>query len=142
MCNVSTALLAAALVRRAGEAVPAQRTADAVAGVLHEMEAALEPVVGLRGVAALVERSLHGAATHHAWLAEARDAFDTTRDLARLTQAMGMRTPDEAGAAGATILQSFHDLLVSLVGHALTRRLVGGVWSELLGDQSLQEMTP
>jgi hypothetical protein len=135
-------LLTAALARRAGEAAPAQRMADTVVDVLHKLETALEPVIGLRGVAALLERSLHGAAAHHAWLAEARDAFDTTKDLAPLVQILATRTPEESGAAGAEVLQAFHDLLVSLVGHSLTRRLVGGVWSELLGDPPLQDSTP
>lgn len=135
--------LAAALSRRAGTSdAPAQNVAECVIAVLREIELALGPVIGPRGVAALLDRSLHRAAQPHPWLAEARDVRDATPDLQRLVRTLAARPVDDIVAAGAEILQAFHDLLVSLVGQPLTQRLVGRVWSRLLGDAPPQDTTP
>lgn len=142
MSSVPPSPLAAALARRAGSDAHAQGMADTVIAVLRELELALGPVIGPRGVAALLDRSLHRAAGPHPWLAEARDVPGTEPDLQRLMHALAARPGDEIAAAGAEILQDLHDLLVSLVGQTLTRRLVGGVWSALLGDPPLQDTTP
>jgi hypothetical protein len=142
MGDVSPTLLTIALALRSGEAAPAQKVAAKVADMLQKMETAVEPVFGPRGVAALVERSLLGAAASHPWLAEARNAHGPPKERVNLEQTLGLRTADEAGAAGSDILHAFHDVLVSLVGQALTWRLVGSTWSELLDGPPLGDVAP
>lgn len=142
MSSVPSHALAAALARRAGSEAPAQRMADTVVGVLREIEAALGPVIGAGGASALLDRSLHRAAETYPWLAQARDAHGAALDCDRLGHTLAAQPGDAIAAAGAQILQAFHELLASLVGHSLTQRLVGGVWSGLLGEPPLRDTTP
>lgn len=142
MSSVPPDALVMALARRAGPEAPAQRMADTVVAVLREIELALGPVIGAGGVAALLDRSLHRAAEAHPWLAQARDEQGTAADLDRLLHTLAAQPGDAIAAAGARTLQAFHELLASLVGHALTQRLVGGVWSGLLGEPPLRDTTP
>jgi hypothetical protein len=90
----------------------------------------LTPILGPRGVAALFQRSVHQARTEHAVLSVMLQASAPTLDLAALGKAIE-RQPDRAAAEAAAIalLQSFHDLLASLIGQALASRLLGPAWS-------------
>lgn len=131
--------LAAAQSVRAGVAAPADHAADAVVRTLRDLDAALAPVIGPRGVAALCKRSLHVAARHYPWLGDVQDdGADATIDFQRLTHVLASQCSEDAGAAGAAVLQAFHDLLASLVGAPLTRQLLGGVGSEIAGEPRAQ----
>jgi hypothetical protein len=104
---------------------PTAKQPDSAADVLRGLEAALSPVIGQRGVAALCHRALHVSARRHTWLGEM--SFDPAAaiDLERLAQVLA-RHPADARAAGDELIGHFRDLLTSLLGAALTEQLVGG----------------
>lgn len=127
----------ALLAERAGSDADSARVADTVIGLWHEIDEALHPIIGRRGVAALYSRSLTLTAATHPWLAQGHpgtqaSAIDTTALKAALAA-----QPAAQGLAGSTALfQSFHALLASLVGASLTDRLLRSVWVHSSGTTS------
>jgi hypothetical protein len=121
--------------------LPANVPASVVA-VLHDLDAALSPVIGDRGVAALCHRSLHLSARHHPCLRGV--SFDPTAviDLERLAQLLAGKPADVAHAAGKALIQAYHDLLISLLGASLMHQLVGGIWPGFADAPAAQDKTP
>ena len=102
----------------------AARRGDARLATWRELELTLAPVLGQRGVAALYRRSLHLVAVAHPWLPAVEQDPMLTMDLAPLREAMSRQGNAAAAAASADLLQTFHDLLASLVGSSLAERLL------------------
>jgi hypothetical protein len=114
--------------------------AAAIAAVWREIDAALRPIIGQRGVAALYQRSLKLGSTAHPWLAAAqRDLLDAI-DPAALQAVLLKRTPAEAATAGCAMFQAFHDLLSSLIGVPLTERLLHAVWADPTTEPPSQDL--
>jgi hypothetical protein len=132
----------AALVHRVGPGAGSTRIADVVVQVWTDIDIALRPILGAQGVAALYERSLHrttGAATG---LVGSPDMNPRPMDLTALAAALAGQSDEEALANGGELLQTFHDLLVTLVGPLLTERLLRSVWTEFSGDPPEQDTSP
>jgi hypothetical protein len=106
----------------------AGQVADSSIAVWRAVDAALAPVVGARGSAALLLRSLHLARPAYPWLAAACDSTNPTVDFDALRAALGQQTAATAAAAHDAILHTFHDLLADLIGRSLTGRLLQSVW--------------
>ncbi|MDP3082928.1 MAG: hypothetical protein Q8N44_04445 [Rubrivivax sp.] len=102
---------------------------DAVFAIWEEIDDALTPILGPRGMAALYKRSLHLAASAHPWLAAADENDPPAVGPAALKSALARRSSTSAAAGGNAFLQTFHELLVTLVGASLTERLLRPVWS-------------
>jgi len=115
-------------------AEPAQ-VADAIASTLQAIDAALRPIIGERGVAALYSRSLYLTSSAHPWLAGMHEGVQTAMDLAALKSTLAQQSTDHAAAAGSALLQTFYDLLASLIGTSLTERLLRSVAVNSLTDQ-------
>jgi len=119
---------AAPLAYRIWDDSTAAEVADACGTLWLEIVAVLSPIIGTRGVSALGQRSLHLASASHAWLAVRQPGRPDTLDAAGLVSLLAQRSADEAAAAGGTFLQTFRELLASLIGASLTERLLRGVW--------------
>jgi hypothetical protein len=119
---------AAPLAYRIWDESTAAEVADACGALWLEIVAVLSPIIGTRGVAALGQRSLHLASAAHPWLAARQPADSDPLDAAWLASLLAQRSGDEAAAAGSTFLQTFRDLLSSLIGASLTERLLRTVW--------------
>ncbi|MEP7296111.1 MAG: hypothetical protein ABI702_07975 [Burkholderiales bacterium] len=102
----------------------AERVADAAVARWREIDAALSPIIGLRGVAALFRRSVHVQQSAHPWLAGARVDADQVGDFAGLRAAFRGQLPQAASAANGALHQTFVDLLSGLIGPSLTERLI------------------
>jgi len=85
------------------------------------VEGSVAPILGVRGVSALYERSLTCARRVYPWLPEGRSG---PIELASLFDAMAGRPASEASRADALLRQSFRALLASLVGPRLAHRLL------------------
>ena len=123
----------------------AAEIADACGTLWLEIVAVLSPIIGTRGVAALGKRSLHLASAAHPWLAARPPAEPNTLDAAWLVSLLAQRSPDDAVVAGDTFLQTFRALLSSLIGAALTERLLRTVWGPPdtpLKNATAQDPTP
>jgi len=104
---------------------PAQVAAAFVA-VWRSVDAALGPMLGPQGVAAMHRRSLAQASRAHPWL-PLPAVVDADPDLPSLQASLAAQPVAETFAAASAFLQAFHDLLASLVGPSLTGRLLGAV---------------
>ena len=107
----------------------AEQVADAIVAIWLEIEQALQPIIGRRGVAALYNRSLHLTAVAYPWLAIDQPAVPAAVDPSGLRAALVQQTVAEAAVGGSALLQTFHELLASLVGASLTDRLLRSVWT-------------
>ncbi len=135
----ATQRIAAALARHGGVDATAGHIAEAVFIKCQAIEAALTPVIGARGVAALNRRSLLSAARIHPWLSGELSVEQAAQDQSTLTMQLSRQSSADAALAGATFLQAFYELLSSLVGPSLTERLLRRVWIDFLGAAPAQD---
>lgn len=129
--------IAACLIRLAGSGTDAGPVAESVAATCRDIEAALAPIVGARGVGALLHRSLHAAGRTHAWLNDIASDFPQAVDLQALTALLARQSATDAAAGGALLLHTFHELLASLIGASLTGRLLRSAWAPFLNSTPL-----
>lgn len=123
------------------EAHPTQ-IADAVVETWQEIDIALTPIIGERGLAALYRRSIHVGAATHEWLTASTDGPLMAADFAELRPVFQRQTRADAIAGAATLFDSFHDLLVSMVGLSLTERLLRSVWAVDPSSTPQKDITP
>jgi len=105
------------------------QVADAIFAIWAELDDALTPILGPRGVAALYQRSLHLVAQAHPWLAAPNEDEPPAVGPAALKSALSRQGSGAAAAGGSAFLLTFEELLASLVGHSLTERLLRSVWA-------------
>jgi len=87
----------------------------------------LTPIIGPRGIAALYGRSLYLTSIDIPWIGRPPEGLSETIDLDALHSAFAAQ-PAVAGAQGGTaLLHTFQMLLESMVGGALTERLLQDV---------------
>ncbi len=115
--------------------------ADGAMQTWHRIHAALSPVIGPRGVQALYRRTLHLTRGSFPWIGAGLEASEPG-DYADLRDALARQASDVASAAHGALLQHFVDLLTSLIGGALTERLLRSVWDPLPSGDAAQDTTP
>jgi hypothetical protein len=120
-----------AVVRRtlAAHDASAAQIADAMVATWYEVDAALAPIIGRKAVAALYKRSLYLTGRTHPWLAGAHDGAQAAIDLAALKSVVARQSNAEAALGSSELLQTFDQLLSSLIGPSLTERLLRGAWA-------------
>lgn len=132
----------APLGNRVGAQASASQIAAAVFATWEEIDDALTPIIGPRGVAALYYRSLHLTGATHPCLAAKHDIVKPAINPKALESILAQQESAAAAAAGSAFLQTFHDLLASLIGPTLTERLLRRVWANSLSDAPAQDTTP
>jgi hypothetical protein len=105
----------------------APHLADAIVSALREIEAALHPIIGRGGFDALYTRAVSLAGLAHPWLTGARGPASTPVNRVALRSVLAQQTSDEAAAGGVALLQTFDDVLTTLIGRSLTEQLLGCV---------------
>jgi hypothetical protein len=108
----------------------AAQAAGDTAAAWREIDAALTPIIGPRGVCALYRRSLHLTASSYPWLAGLGDDTHSAMDLAALEAVLARQDGADARAGGAALLQTLHELLAGLIGPSLAARLLRPVGSQ------------
>jgi len=119
--------IAAALESRTGPDADAFRVAATVVAMWRDIEGQLTPIIGQGGVTALYGRSLYLAGREFPWIGSPAKSVAATLDLTALHGALALQSSAIATEGGAALLQTFHTLLVSMVGGALTERLLHDV---------------
>ncbi len=127
------------LAHHAPEGAGPEQIADGIAVVWLGIDRALHPVIGMRGVVALFDRSLHVTAATFPWIADNHQRGLPALDCAALKAAVRRQTPVEAAAGGLALFTEFHDLLASLVGPSLTVELLRSVWTQPSGAAPAQD---
>ena len=116
--------------------------AAGAASTWRAIDAALSPVIGQRGVVMLYQRSVHRASAPAPCLQVLRDEAMLLGDFGPL-QALFTALPiTEAIAANDNLLQTFYDLLASLIGPLLTERLLRSVSATLKRDHAVTQDRP
>jgi hypothetical protein len=134
--------IAAPLANRLGRDANAAQIADAMVATWQEIDAALTPIIGSRGVAALYKRSLYLTGAAHPWLAVLHGGSQAEIDLAALKSVVAQQGSADAALGGNALLQTFYQLLGSLVGPSLTERLLRSVWADSLSGPPAQDTKP
>jgi hypothetical protein len=129
----------APLAYRLADDVSAGQVADTVVALWAEIEQALHPILGQRGVAALYNRSLGLTAAAHPWLRISAQGVLAAIDPVALRAALAAQPAAEAVAGGHALFLSFHTLLASLIGRSLTERLLRPVWAHSTGASPAQD---
>lgn len=119
--------------------VSSDEVAALVATTFRNIDQALSPVVGQRGMAALYKRSLHLVRPLHAWLPVAAEDAAVEIDFGALTAALAAQTSMDAAVAGTELLKTFRALLATLIGDSLTERLLRPVWATFLCGPSARD---
>jgi hypothetical protein len=118
-----------ALGRRRGKAEGAHALADTAVAIFQEIEARLSPVIGTRGVEVLLGRALHLTSASFPWLDLAPERGDFGAPVSALHQRLAARDAKEAFEGSLALLMTFTELLSTLIGTPLTRRLLTSVWA-------------
>lgn len=126
------------LAPKAAAGADAPQIALEAVAVWARMDAALSPVIGKRGVAALYKRSLHLTCPAFPWLTVAYEGALEPGDFASLRLALEQQAAGDAAVAHDAALQAFHDLLVNLIGASLTERLLQAAWTSPSGGHAAQ----
>jgi hypothetical protein len=132
----------APLAHRVAEDADSRQIAAAINALWTDIEAALQPIVGRRGVAALFKRTLHLTTASHPWLAPLKSGSDDAVDLGHLTTLFAAQAPSQAGAAGSALFETFRELLTTLIGAPLSERLLQSAWSNSSSAAPAQDPTP
>ena len=120
-------------------------TAQIVAAIVSawtQIEAALTPIIGQHGVAALYERSLYLTRVNHPWLAAVPENTEARMDLTALSSVLAKQKSAAAAAGGGAHLQAVYELLSSLIGASLTGRLLRSTWSGSFTGRAAQDPSP
>ena len=115
--------------------------AESIAASGLALAASLTPIIGQRGVAALYQRSLHLAARTYPWISAAQDSAPESMDIMVLRSLLAKQTSTQAATAGALVLQTFYDLLATLIGLSLTEQLLRSAWAYFLSGPSTPDTT-
>jgi hypothetical protein len=110
--------------------------------LIQDIATVLTPILGSRGVAALFQRTLHANRTRHAWLAGPVEVAQPIIDLVALQAGFARQDRAEAAAAATAIVDTFQDLLASLIGRPLCERLLDPVWAHSLRRPPIQDSPP
>lgn len=129
------------LERLALEGAHAGRIADIAVSIWRDVAAALSPIIGQRGVAELYKRSVYLTRADYAWLAAVHESALGPTEFASLQTALSQQTSQNAAAANGSLLQTFYDLLIKLIGTSLTERLFRSVWDNLSSGHAAQDTT-
>jgi hypothetical protein len=120
----------------------AEGVADTAVATWRLVDAALSPIIGVRGVAALYQRSLHLARLDHPGLRSLPEGALEPVDLDALHEALSRLPAAQAATANEGLLQTFRDLLATLIGARLTGQLLATVPVAPSGGKGPQENAP
>jgi hypothetical protein len=136
-----TAYTHSSLAQFAAEGADAQRIAEHAVATWRDLDAALSPIIGRGGVAALFKRSLLLAVPAHPSLVAASQDVNAPGDFVNLRDALAGQTVADAIAANGAVLQTFVDLLATLIGESLTERLLQSVRDNPSRHRGVQEIS-
>jgi hypothetical protein len=131
-----TRWVAAILAKRSGTHPDAVQIADATIAVWYDITTALKSIIGRQGVAALYDRSVALTARTFPWLGSTRAGDNHSIDLDGLQAVIARQTKEDAAAGSSELLQTFYEVLVSLIGPALCEQLLASVRDDIASPRS------
>lgn len=92
--------------------------------IWRDIDAALAPIIGHRGVAALFGRTFHLTRADYPWLSAPHEGDAEKIDFASLQSTLSQQTSANVVAVNDALLHKFAELLSNLIGVSLTERLL------------------
>ena len=99
----------------------------------------LSPLIGESGFCALFGRTIHVMGPQHSWLALQQPCRSPEQLFGLLEERMAQVDAARAMAANTLLLQTFTQLLATLIGEALTRRLFASATASADQPANVQE---
>jgi hypothetical protein len=127
------------LALRVGQSTDSKQIARALAETWSEAEAALIPIIGAEGVAALLRRSIFLSSAAHAWFAALPKSARRVSDFGAVSSLIAEQPAQEALAGSTSLLLQFYNLLTSLIGLSLAERILETAWIGLSRGESAQD---
>lgn len=122
------------------EGMDAAQMAGLAVATWRKIDDALWPIIGHAGMAALFKRSLYLARVNQPALMAMLDVEIAPGDFALLREVLAQQSSAHAAAAvQAGLLKTFLDLLTSLIGAALTERLLRPVRDNPSSGEAVQD---
>jgi hypothetical protein len=128
-----------ALTREAGTGTDAKALAAAALRVYETLAGQLALLIGDGGVKALTARSLHLVRRDFPWLAETEASGLAEGLFARFGSSLERQEPAVATEAAIAALATLGGLLESLIGEALTMRVLRAAWPGAFAGETQQE---
>ncbi|NDK38467.1 hypothetical protein DT603_06375 [Pseudoxanthomonas gei] len=107
---------------------------------MHAVHLALAPIIGDRGVSALYRRSLLLAAREVAGAEGFHRTADASDDYATLQSALAQQSGADAATLGQALFRHLYIILASLIGEALTGRLLQPMFDTSSNGHAVQEL--
>lgn len=123
----------------------ASAIAASMTSTWQQIEQALTPILGARGVAALFKRALFLSKDRFPWLEEAFVAIEASSEPSALDSfglALSRQSAATAAAGAGAFLSTFHAVLASMIGPTLTERLLQSVWATFSSGPPAQDISP
>lgn len=129
-----------ALTELSNDGADASRVADRSIAILHAIDAALTAIISERGVAALYQRSLFLIRPGFPWLVAVYEGPLVPGDFSSLQTAIAEQSAADAILGSTALLNTFHDLLSSLIGESLTERLLASICDTPSSGDAVQDI--
>lgn len=97
------------------------------------------PLIGDSGFCALFGRAVHVVGPEHAWLAPQQSCRAPDQLFSLLEERLALVDAGRAAAANEFLLRTFTQLLATLIGEALTQRVLSSAMATADPQASVQE---
>jgi hypothetical protein len=131
--------IASTLSRLAVNEANADLVAAVAAEKMHAIHLALAPIIGDRGVSALYRRSLFLISRDASWADALHGEDSAGDDYAALQSAIAQQPAGDALRITEALFTTLYTVLVSLIGAALTERLLHPMFDTSSNGQAAQE---
>lgn len=132
--------IASALSHLAAQGASPERIAVVVAGKMHAIHSALAPIIGDQGVSALYRRCLFLVVQDATRAAPFFSSTGGSDDYAALQSALTQQQAAEALKIAKALFANLYRILVSLIGVALTERLLYPMFDTPPNGNAVQEI--
>ena len=130
----------AALLHSASKGAAPRRIADSAEAIWNRVDAALTPIIGIRGVNALFKRSVSVVGEHHPWLQAAYAVARNPSVFMVLGATLAQQPASSAATVNGELLEAFFELLANLIGKPLTERLLQPALEKFSNGEDVQDV--
>lgn len=128
------------LAPRSGDDVDCRAVADRALWSWEQMAFHLQPLIGETGFQALYARTVHLTVPRFTGLTPARQSESLDAAFRKLRADLEALPPPEAVQASKMLLDTFTELLSTMIGESLTSRILRSAWTEEPSNSNGQEM--
>jgi hypothetical protein len=107
--------------------IPAAELAAESVARWRQIDVALTPIIGRRGIVAIYKKALNLTHVDFPWLATVSEDDTSFDNFVPLLAALEQQTSTTIVAANLALHRAFNNLLVSLIGESLSERLLASI---------------